>query len=60
MYSRDMNKLLEKTFGICVKKDVAVEENLTKKFLFELKKYKLSFFIKRAVVVGSSLPVAQH
>lgn len=37
MYSRDMNKLLEKTFGICVKKDVAVEENLTKTFLFELK-----------------------
>ncbi|MFQ9996534.1 hypothetical protein [Hoylesella buccalis] len=55
-----MNKLLEKTFGICVKKDVAAEENLTKKFLFELKKCKLSFFIKRAVVVGSSLPVAQR
>lgn len=41
MYSRDMNKLLEKTFGICVKKDVAVEENLTKKFLFELKKMQI-------------------
>lgn len=37
MYFRDMNKLLEKTFGICVNKDVAAEENLTKKFLFELK-----------------------
>lgn len=60
MYFRDMNKLLEKTFGICVKKDVAAEENSTKKFLFELKKCKLSFFIKRAVVVGSSLPVAQR
>ena len=60
MYFRDMNKLLEKTFGICVKKDVAAEENSTKKFLFELKKCKLSFFIKRAVVVGSSLLVAQR
>lgn len=37
MYFRDMNKLLDNTFGICVKKDVAAEENLTKTFLFELK-----------------------
>lgn len=37
MYSRDMNKLLEKTFGICVKKDVTAEETLPKNILFELR-----------------------
>lgn len=37
MYFCDMNKLLEKTFGICVKKDVAAEEILSKNILFELK-----------------------
>lgn len=37
MYFRDMNKLLEKTFGICVKKDVAVEDTSRKNLPFALK-----------------------
>lgn len=37
MYFRDMNKLLDNTFGICVKKDVTAEETLPKNILFELR-----------------------
>ena len=37
MYFRDMNKLLEKTFGICVKNDFVAKEISPKNVPFALK-----------------------
>ena len=37
MYFRDMNKLLAKTFSICVKKDVSIEKTSPKNVPFALK-----------------------